>query len=186
LNASGCMNISACTSNESASRNPDRAFLEPVDISTKNKISEIFFGIFIFKFLSSSIWFRFSSSWFIGVGIFHQKFCSELPKSFKIWFFAVSKSTFSSQNSAFPLKFFKISALIIIFSDDYYFKRFLLGSSLFRISSLVEEGNVRSSAEKMADFGGGGKWNETLEALENQLSFICKLVDHKWSKSAWS
>ena len=28
-------------------------------------------------------------------------------KSFKIWFFAVSKSTFSSQNSAFPLNFSK-------------------------------------------------------------------------------
>ena len=184
MKASGCMNISACTSNESASRNPDRAFLEPLDISTKNKISEIFFGIFIFKFLSSTIWFRFSWSWFIGVGIFHQKFCSELQKKFQNLIFRSFQIDFFLSKFGFSSQFFKISALIIIFSDDCYFKRFLLGSSLFRISSLVEEGNVRSSAEKMADFGGGGKWNETLEALENQLSFICKLVDHKWSKCA--
>ena len=140
MNASGCMNISACISSESASRNPDRAFLEPFDISTKNKISENFFGIFILKLLSS-IRFRLV----LNLVIFSRdKNCGKIGYFFQKFGFSPQNSFF--QNFSVDYDFFlwwlllqKISKISIVL---------LFRILLFRISSLVEEGSARSRAEK--------------------------------------
>ena len=116
--------------------------------SSEFSFSNFFLRLFDFVFLGLDL---------LVSGFFTKNFAQNYKKKFQNLIFRSFQIDFFLSKFGFSSQCFKISALIIIFSDDYYFKRFLLGSSLFRISSLVEEGNVRSSAEKMADFGGGGK-----------------------------